>query len=477
VNRPAASASTQTVNNTVSTRRRGKTGLIKPATPLITWMALWLAAAALIRLAPTLHGLWQPWLWLGTALGVAAIYDLWILLREQPTLELKRQLPANWPVNSAVKLALDIACRDIASQGQRRLKLTVHELFPASIRATGMPQGIVIAPGEQHRLHWRATPLRRGEVTLPGCHLAWRSPLGLWWRRRTVSLEDRVKVYPNFNLVIQYGMLAGDRRLGEMGIHLAQRRGTGSDFHQLRDFRDGDTLRQVDWHATARMRKLIARDYQEERDQRVVFLLDCSRRMRAMDGTTSHFDQCLNAMLLLSHVALKQGDEIALHTIAAADGRERILPAGRGQRQFGELLESVFDLEAGLTYPDFLGAAGDLMSRQRRRSLVVLLTNLRDEDHEELDPALALLRQRHLVLLADLREQVSEVPTATDRPRHVSEFDQTLLQAGQTLYREQRKTATHHLRQLGIIHLDVVPQALPGALVSQYRTLKAGGIF
>ncbi len=438
----------------------------------MAWLATWLGAAVLIRLIPEIHELWQPWLWLGAALLVAVIYDLWTLLREQPGLELRRQMPSNWPVTSSVRLALDIAHR-----GQRRLKLVVCELFPTSIQAEDMPQSVVIAPGEQLRLHWRAKPLKRGEVTLSGCHLAWLSPLGLWWRRRTVEMVDRARVYPNFNLVIQYGMLAGDRRLEEMGIHLAQRRGTGSDFHQLRDYRDGDTLRQVDWHATARLHKLIARDYQDERDQRVVFLLDCSRRMRAMDGTTSHFDQCLNAMLLLSHVALKQGDEIALHTMAAADGRERILPPGRGQHQFGELLENVFDLEAGLTYPDFLNAACKLMSHQRRRSLVILLTNLRDEDHEELDPALTLLRRRHLVVLADLREQISQTFQSQNGTHQVSEFDQALLEAGQSMYREQRNAATHHLRQLGIVHLDVTPRALPSALVSQYRTLKANGVF
>ncbi|MFU8831582.1 MAG: DUF58 domain-containing protein, partial [Wenzhouxiangella sp.] len=349
---PAASTTGGNVHKPASTRQPGTVGLIKPATALMAWLATWLVGAMLIRLIPAVSGLWQPWLWLGAAVLIAAIYDLWAVVREQPDLDLKRQLPSNWPVNSSVRLALDIAYR-----GHRQLRLVVHELYPPSIQADDMPQSIDLAPGEQLRLHWRAKPLKRGELTLPGCHLAWLSPIGLWWRRRTVAHEDRVRVYPNFNLVIQYGMLAGDRRLDEMGIHLAQKRGTGSDFHQLRDYRDSDTLRQVDWHATARMHKLIARDYQEERDQRVVFLLDCSRRMRAMDGTTNHFDQCLNAMLLLSHVALKQGDEIALHTIAAADGRERILPPGRGQRQFGELLESVFDLEAGLTYPDFLGAA------------------------------------------------------------------------------------------------------------------------
>ena len=354
----------------------------------------------------------------------------------------------------------------------------IHDLLPSRVRSTNLPLQEQLMPGRRHELNWQARAIQRGPFTVPGTHLAWQSPWRLWWRRVTIEEADSIRVYPNFNLVIQYGQLSGDRRLEEMGIHLQQRRGSGSDFHQLRDYREGDSLRQIDWHATSRVRKLIAKDYQEERDQRVVFLLDCSRRMRAMDGEISHFDQCLNALLLLAHVALKQGDEIALQTLASADGRERVLPPGRGQRQFGSLLEAVYDLDAGLGHPDYLRACAELMRVQRRRSLVVLLTNLRDEDHNELDPALALLRQRHLVVLADLRESLGDTDRRQDdSPDAPRNMDEALLLAGHQLYRSQRRAATRQLKQMGIIYLDIVPEKLAGALVSQYRRLKAGGEF
>lgn len=449
-----------------------KRGLIKPDGRLLWIVGIWLFGLALTHLSATLAGGYTTWLWVGAALVLVTIYDAWQVLSEDSGVTLRRELPQRWPVNSPVNLGLIISHR-----GHRPLELVVHDLYPQSVHSRGLPLTTMIATGDRHTFHWQATATERGPLTLPGTHLAWRSPLGLWWRRVRLPVEDSVKVYPNFNLIVQYGRLAGDRRLEELGIHLQQRRGTGSDFHQLRDHREGDSLRQIDWHATSRMRKLIAKDYQEERDQRVVFLLDCSRRMRAMDGPLSHFDQCLNAMLLLSHVALKQGDEIALQTMAAADGRDRLLPPGRGQRQFGALLETVYDLDAGLTHPDYLGAASALMKHQRRRSLVILLTNLRDEVHDELDPALALMRQRHLVVLADLRETLTDGQPEPARGSRTERLETALLRAGSVLYQEKRRTATRHLRQLGIIHLDIEPDRLPGALVSQYRTLKASGIF
>ena len=444
--------------------------MIRPAPRLLKWFAAWLVAGLILHLAGAPAVISSLWLWAGAGLALVIALDLYEVFKNPPRIELSRQLPRQWPVDSPVRITTTL---DLA--GPHPCALLVHELYPGTVVTDDMPQRLNLKPGEQASLTWRARASARGSSALPGCHVAWLSRLGLWWRRRTMPSRDEFRVYPNFNLVLQYGLLAGDRRLEEMGIHLRRRRGSGSDFHQLRDYRQGDSLRQVDWHATSRVRRLIAKDYQEERDQRVVFLLDCSRRMRAMDDRLSHFDQCLNAMLLLAHVALKQGDEIALQTLASPDRRERTLPPGRGQRQFGALLETVFDLQAGPTYPDFLVGATRLMNQQTRRSLVVILTNLRDEDHDELDPALALLRKRHLVVLADLREQIAAEHDIAQSARDAA-LEEALLTAGKALYRSQRSAATRHLRQLGVIHLDLPPAALPAALVSQYRNIKASGM-
>ena len=448
-------------------------GLLSPSRAMLLIGFVWLCFGSLTWLEDGLRGYQMAWLFAGAVLLALMLLDALRILAEDPGIRLERRLPDRWPVNAPVNLQTKVV-----HAGHRPVEAMIHDLLPAQIKSTGLPLQQRFLPGQQHELNWQARSVQRGPMNIPGFHLAWQSHWRLWWRRVSIEHSQSIRVYPNFNLVIQYGQLSGDHRLEQMGIHLQQRRGAGSDFHQLRDYREGDSLRQVDWHATSRMRKLIAKDYQEERDQRVVFLLDCSRRMRAMDGELSHFDQCLNALLLLAHVALKQGDEIALQTLASADGRERILPAGRGQRQFGSLLEAVYDLNAGLGHPDYLRACADLMRVQRRRSLVVILTNLRDEDHNELDPALSLLRQRHLVVLADLRESLGGLngpeTDAWDPPRTMED---ALLMAGHQLYRGQRRAATKHLRQMGIVYLDIEPEKLAGALVSQYRRLKAGGEF
>ena len=121
----------------------------------------------------------------------------------------------------------------------------------------------------------------------------------------------RARSYPDFAQVARYAWLAGDRRLQEIGIKTYQQRGEGTDFKQLAEYRYGDPVRHIDWKATLRQNKPILREFQDERDQCVMLLIDCGRRMRAYDVETrhrsGHFDQVLNAVMLLSYVALKPG--------------------------------------------------------------------------------------------------------------------------------------------------------------------------
>ena len=125
-------------------------------------------------------------------------------------------------------------------------------------------------------------------------------------------LETRV--FPNFSAVTKYALRGVDSMQSVAAHHLRQRRGEGLDFHQLREYRVGDTFRQIDWKATARSQKLISKEFQEERDQHVIFLIDSGHRMLARDDELSHFDHVLNTVLVLGYIALRQGDAVGYMT-------------------------------------------------------------------------------------------------------------------------------------------------------------------
>ena len=279
-----------------------------------------------------------------TLLLVAGSDALW--LHRLPSPRLQRSLPGNLPLGRWSDVQLHIE-HDYA----QTMHLELFDHLPAAMACEQLPLHIELQPQRHTECSYRVRPLQRGHFHFPRCELLLPSPLGLWRGRRLLELPGETRVYPDFARLQGGQMMAVDNWLSQLGVRQHQRRGLGMEFHQLRDFRDGDTLRQIDWKATARKRTPIAREYQDERDQQIVFLLDCGRRMRSQDGELSHFDHALNACLLLSYVALRQGDAVGLSTFAGE--QNRFLAPVKGQAQLNVLLNALYDLHSSQQPADF----------------------------------------------------------------------------------------------------------------------------
>ncbi len=377
----------------------------------------------------------------------------------------ERRVPNSMSLATWVDIGLTIH----NNASRRRLTLRIFDHHPQSFMTRDLPQEVPVESGHFVDLSYRVRPTQRGPFTFSGCELRIASPLGLWWRRRFVPEQVQVRIYPNYSTISKLLAYEVDNRLPLAGVRLRRRRGEGIEFHQLRDYRDGDSLRSIDWKATARMSRLIAREYQDERDQQIVFLLDAGRRMIAKDAELSHFDHALNAMLLLSYVALRQGDAAGVMTI----GDERTwLPPRKGMDAINGLLNHVYDVQPQPVEIDYVAAATDVAVRQRRRSLIVLLTNLREEDSDDLRVATDLLKRRHLVILASLRERALDDALARD----VHGFDDALMYAATNQYLEARRESHKLLRARGVFVDDCLSDELPAAITSRYLAIKRAGL-
>lgn len=426
----------------------------------LLWSAL---ATSLLALSaafyPALHAPWQVLFWV--AAGVALLDALLVL--KAPAVRISRTLRHAIPVGVWSKVALTLE-----HSGPRSLSLSLHDHHPPGFDSEAMPLSLILPAHGFGRVGYRVKPRRRGDAEFRGCDLIVASPLGLWRRRHFYPLVEPVKVFPDFQEIGRYALLATDHRLSQMGVRRRQRRGQGNDFHQLREYRAGDALRQIDWKASSRYRKLISKEYQDERDQQVLFLLDCGRRMRHEESGRVHLDQALNALLLLAHVAAQQGDAVGLLTFGGVD---RWLPPHKGGGVIRELLARTYDVTAGADAADFMLAAKGLMALQQRRALVILMTNTRDEDHADLAAAIQLLKRRHLVVVANLRESILD--EVLERP--VSDLDAALEFHTVNEYLESRRKSLDRLRHQGVLTLDLLAPQLPVALVNGYLMIKASG--
>ncbi len=429
---------------------------------LLAWTAFGLAASVWPRLLP-------GWRGAGWALFAAALVDAALALWPKP-IKAARELSPSLALGAwkAVKLRLTSASR-------LPWTVTVMDHAPEDFEARGQGQRHRLPARGFLELTYQVRPTARGRRAFARAQVRLEGPLHLIARDLRLADPAEVKVFPDFAAVARYALLAIDNRLSALGILRRPRRGEGMDFQQLREYRTGDSLRRIDWKATARSQKLISREYQDERDQQVLFLLDCGRRMRALDvlegGTLGHFDQALNALFLLSFVALKQGDAVGVATFA--EDQPRLLAPRKGLVALDHMFQNLFDLQPSTQATDYLEAAQSLRTRLRKRSLIVLLTNLRDEEDATLAPALQLLRHKHLVLVANLRE--AAVDRLLENPPHT--FPEALTQAAALDWQARREAALRSVTHRGAQVLDVKPEALPTALVNRYLEMKAAGVF
>ena len=393
-----------------------------------------------------------------------AAFTAWQLRRHPIAFE--RQMPSAFALGQPHALVVTLA-----HEGTRAWHLELFDHVPATMTQRLLPAAVTLPVQSKLDVRYEITPTQRGKVVFEPAAIRVRSRLGLADLQLRIGVAQSVQVYPNFAALSRYAWLAGDRRLAEIGIKTYAARGAGTDFKQLGEYVPGMPTRHIDWNASLRHRRAVVREFQDDRDQAVMFLLDCGRRMRADErsGTEgSHFDQALNAAMLLAYVALKDGDAVGALTFGHDPSQQRHFAPAKGMAALNTLVARLHDIEPSPTHSDYLAAARDLMLRVPRRSLVVVLTNFRDEDCEELEDALKLMRTRHLVLLASLKEGVVAeiVAQPLDDDRAIVDV------ASAHWFQNARAEAFRRLSGKNQLLVDVEPQLLATTLVNRYHAIK-----
>ncbi len=393
---------------------------------------------------------------------LAAFVDA-ILAFRQNLIEIERNVSGSVAVDRWFDVTLRIHHSFLASR-------TIEIFDGMSNHATfeSLPAKVELKPQNISLLTYRTKIEMRGPYIIKPAHVKVPSFLKFWDVLYQAGGESLIKVYPDFSAITHYVLLATDNHESQIGIKRKPRRGEGLEFLQLRDYRNGDSLRKVDWKATSRRQKIISKEYQDERDQNIVLLIDSGRRMRSRDGALSHFDHSLNAMLLVSYLALRQGDSVSVMDIGSS---QRWVAPQKGLAAMKVILNAMYDLHAENSATDYVAAAERLMHVQRKRSLVILVTNTRDEDTDELMTAAHLIKRRHLLLLANIRETIIDELLQKD----LEEFEDAVMYAGLTQFEAQRKEVHRKIKNQGVFAIDCVAKELAASVANSYLEIKRAG--
>jgi uncharacterized protein (DUF58 family) len=356
------------------------------------------------------------------------------------------------------------------------LILTLKDEFPQDFGVDREALALTVSPRSEGAVVYKVLPPRRGDFAFGRLHFRYAGPLGLVQRQGRADLTQKVKVYPNLQEVGKYELLARRGRLEEVGFRRLRLKGEGRELESLRDYVPGDDFRRIHWKATARRGKPIAMEYEAEKNQRVFFLLDCGRMMTAQTtaqgaGPMTKLDYAVNACLMMSYLAVRFQDQAGI----LAFGREILtyLPPHKGKHQVKRILESLYALSPQLAEPNYTLAFRYLSMLEKKRSLVVIFTDLVDATaSRELLRQVKALSPRHLPLFIAIGD-----PEITDwREKPLQEEEDLYRKAVAAELLESREEALRELTSRGALVLDVPPRELTLKSVNKYLEIKGRGL-
>jgi uncharacterized protein (DUF58 family) len=413
---------------------------------------------------------------------LAAAVDWW-LARDGARLDLVRALPSD-------KLSLGAwnpVRIELLNTTARLLQVQVRDVPPTDFDADPSVTlfNVRLAPGDVSALAYRVRPRERGDARFDDVHVRVEGPLGLvrrGWRRTATA--QQVRVYPGLRDLRRYDLLVRrglERQAGGQRVRLP---GASTEFERVREYVPDDEFRHINWKATARRGQPMVNQFEAERSQNLVVLLDAGRTMAALaeapalDTETDRapppgltkLDYALNSALVLCYVASLRGDRVAL--LAYADDVRTFVPPQRGRRALLATVQALYALRAEPVEPDHGRAFDFLAQRNLRRSLVVQFTDLADrESSATLASHLVRAARHHLVVCVTLGDPNVRRP-ARVTPRDAPALYEKMV-AQQLL--DDRAAVIANLAARGVITVDADADTLSPRLINTYLALKQRG--
>ncbi len=396
-------------------------------------------------------------------IAAAGIDFLWLYLNTNRGIEVTRSIPRTCSLGVPLNSELTV---------ENRTPLTlignVRDDLPDNFESKPDQHVLRLPPMGRMTARRKLKPGSRGAFALEHVFLRFSSPLKLWVRHLRLDLHNQLNVYPDMKQLSEYALLARTNRLSLIGVRKTRRVGQDNEFERLRDYTRDDNYRHIDWRSTARRRKLTVRQFQNDQSQRVVFLLDCGRMMTNRRNGYTLLDHALNSTLMMAYVALSQGDAVGM--LCFSDTIHSYIPPRGGSSQINRLIQAGFDQFPRLVESRYDQAFLYLSSHCKRRSLVVLTTNVIDEvNASAVVDYLGNINGQHLPLGVLLRDR--EMFDAADSPDgEPFQMYRAAAAADILLWRDQ---VLKDLEHRGVLVVDAFPDELTAPLVNQYLEVKA----
>jgi len=395
-----------------------------------------------------------------------AVFDAWNS-KLPPRVLIERRFTGRFAVGAETEVRIEIA-----NHTPRDFSLVVKDEYPPQMKVSGSREArLHVGAQTAASFSYLLTPPKRGRFQFGLIAVRFVSNWRLIWKQTRAGESITVKVYPNMRRAREVELKALGARSFVAARRKSQWRGEGRDFESLRDYVLGDEMRHISWTATARRGKLVTRQYQMERDQTILIALDAGRLMTARIENETKLDSAVHATLDLMSAAARAGDNAGL--LVSGRKIQAFLPPKRGAEHLDAALEALHAVEPEMIEPSYSRAFEFISANSRRRSLVVVITDLVDEEgSRELLSSLKLLRPRHLPLVVtiadrDLKAVVRE-PPENEREMFTQSVAEEIIHL--------REAALRLVESQGGLALDVTAAVLAPKLLETYLRVKERGL-
>jgi uncharacterized protein (DUF58 family) len=433
---------------------------------VIPTQRLWVALCALSL--PAVAAGFLPQLWtaiagLDVALLAFALVDL--AVARSAVIGARRELPHRLSVGAANRIQLHLHNRSA-----RGVQVRLRDDLPDELEAVPDPLELFLEGKSRAVASYRVTPHRRGRFELGDLTLRVLGPLGLVWHERRVADPAKVAVYPDLRGASRLLLSGAALDLVNLGLRELRRDGRGTEFARLRDYTQGDSVREVAWKATARRGRPVTRVMESERSQSVLICVDAGRAMAAKVDGLSKLDHAVNAALFLAFVAVKNGDRVGLAVYS--DEVKAYLQPDAGRKQYRRIVDTLYGAKPELTYVDYGALFRQLSVKLLRRTLLCVFTDFIDEEQTRaVLPPLRRLSRRHVALCLSVKDTALQ-KLLREPPPGPEEAFQFAAASEALLEREQIKSA---VSRDGVRLFDVAPDQLSLTAVNRYLDIKARG--
>jgi uncharacterized protein (DUF58 family) len=371
-----------------------------------------------------------------------------------------------WKSPAALSIASNIEIT-LMNASNQSVRATIIDTVPHQLRDQPAEVNIRAGAKGEGSATYRIRPIERGDAKVGDAYLRYQSGMRIAEKWVRVPLAQTVRIYPNLDEARRNSIYLLRSRQSAMEKRRSRLRGIGREFESLREYQQGDEYRDICWTAAARRAKLVTRVYQMERSQTVWIVIDSGRLMRARVGGFSKLDQAVNAALSLAQVALYSGDRVGL--VAYGRGIRQQLPATKGNAHLRQFIEQLAMVHEEGSEADHLLMAGRLLVDQKRRSLIVWLTDLAETAMmPEVVEAASMMMPRHLVLFVVIGQpDLGEL--AAKSPKTESEMYQVA--AAQEMV-HRRELLLARLRERGALAIEVSSGSVSPVLVNAYLQIK-----